>query len=82
MTVENGTYLSVRPGASAEKIESPVALSFTRFVAAHGGSKSLRAEDKPPEFLACNPLTFTRRLWLVSRTPSHGGDSSGNGEAV
>jgi hypothetical protein len=39
---------------------SAVDLSFTRFVAAHGGSDSLRAAERPKQSLLIIRLTFTR----------------------
>jgi hypothetical protein len=58
---------------------SAVNLSFTRFVAAHGGSDSLRAAERPHQILPVSPLTFTRQLSLVRRMP---GRESANGESV
>jgi hypothetical protein len=54
-------------------------LSFTRFVAAHGGSDSLRAAERPQQSLHIDPLTFTRHLSLVSHTPRR---AAPNGESV
>jgi hypothetical protein len=68
------TRQRLEPGLNA-----PMQLSFTRFVAAHGGINSLRASEMPPQTVSCNPLTFARLPGLLCGTPGHAGT---NGETV
>jgi hypothetical protein len=79
MTSAMNTSVSGRPRPLDSQFNAPVALSFTRFVAAHGGGDSLRAADKPAQTVQRNPLTFTRHQWLMSRPPDR---AVGNGETV
>ena len=78
-TPESRPHVSERQRVPGFCLEVPVALSFTRFVAAHGGTESLRATgtgtgtDRPTEAASRNllafTLTFKRHVWLVSQAP-------------
>ena len=84
MRFESGLSVSERQPGPAFPFhhDVPLALSFTRFVAAHGGSDSLRATVRTPAPRALNPLTFARHLWPVTGVLGSTGVSSGNGETV
>jgi len=82
MTSKSGPSVAAWQRLPELCFDMPVKLSFTRFVAAHGGSDSLRATDRPPVSKSRDPLTFTRHLWLVTDVPGRAGRTSGNGEEV
>jgi hypothetical protein len=79
MTFDTRTCVPARQRPLDRAINTPLDISFTRFVAAHGGSDSLRAVQRPPQTVSQNPLTFTRHPWMASRPP---GKAGANGETV
>jgi hypothetical protein len=66
MTFDTRTSVPPRRLQPDRAFHTPVDISFTRFVATHGGSDSLRAVERPPQKWDLNPLTFTRHLCLAS----------------
>jgi hypothetical protein len=79
MTFDTRTCVPARQRQPDRDLRTPVDISFTRFVAAHGGTDSLRAAQRPAQTVSLNPLTFTRHQWLAGRPPSLAG---ANGETV
>jgi hypothetical protein len=73
MTPSISTAVGSNPHGLGAEGSPPVALSFTRFVAAHGGSNSLRAVDRlqvgqPQHAVEVRAqLTFNRRIAPVRR---------------
>jgi hypothetical protein len=61
MTPETRLSVPARLSPLDPGVIAPMALSFTRFVAAHGSSDSLRATERPLQTASHNPLTFTHR---------------------
>jgi hypothetical protein len=79
MTFDNRTRVPATQRPLDRANNTPLDISFTRFVAAHGGTDSLRAAQRPPQTVSRNPLTFTRYQWLAGRPSIRAG---ANGETV
>ena len=66
MAIDTYAFVTTQARQPDVAASAPPKLSFTRFVAAHGGINSLRATDKPPETQRRNPLSFNRQLGLTA----------------
>ena len=62
MAIDTCAFVTTRARQPDVAASASPNLSFTRFVAAHGGSDSLRATDRPPQTASRNPLSFKRLL--------------------